>query len=522
MKKFFLFIQKHLELISVLTLLFSVAFLRLYDLGYSEFSLDEPGTFLFRGLPDKYPMSWWEFILSQKKGPLQILVGLIPYLIVGNYRNEFAQRLPFAVLNIGAVLVLYFLVKKWTKSKFIGFLAAFLFGVNGFVVAFGRIAQYQSLNVFFSFLALWFYSIGSFDSNARKTVSLRCLLGRTAIYPFLLGTLFFSLSLLAHWDVIYILPIVIFIFVEFLGNKNISRKEKSIVLAGNLVLGCVLLLPFLIPYIKSYDSSVENQMYFVSRFGLRESFDSTGDIFTFKLYHPFVAFEFYVVFTVLGMIFDLGSLLFKKFRTRFSGAATLWFVFCFIIFKFFMHHSGTHIYNLTIPAGVLCAIALGILFLNVPKFLKPVLFAAIGSLLIFLYYQSYLVFVDHKIEYPWDQEHVLGMSTQSFSHEDNIRHLIGFPLRRNWKEINEFITAQNELLGETFGYTTNEDKALSGFYMDVDYRSQDGFYAVGVKRPLSFVNDYKFSQLRGKKTVYKIQNEYGDTIVRVYRVEESD
>jgi len=78
------------------------------------------------------------------------------------------------------------------------------------------------------------------------------------------------------------------------------------------------------------------------------------------------------------------------------------------------------------------------------------------------------------------------------------------------------------LNNEEFGYFSNEDKGLSGFYMEADYRTQNGFYAVGVKRPLSFVTDYKMSNIKGKNTVYVIENEYGETVVRIYRVEDEN
>ncbi|GAJ06696.1 unnamed protein product, partial [marine sediment metagenome] len=137
------FFGKYKEHIAILFLLIATAFLRFKDLGYSDYISDEPGTFLYRGLPTKYDMTPLEFILSQRKGPMQILIGFMPYPIVGNYKNEFAQRIPFALFNTGAVIIFYFLIKRLAGSKLIGFLAALLFSVQGLVVAFGRVAQYQ-------------------------------------------------------------------------------------------------------------------------------------------------------------------------------------------------------------------------------------------------------------------------------------------------------------------------------------------------------------------------------------------
>ena len=55
--------------------------------------------------------------------------------------------------------------------------------------------------------------------------------------------------------------------------------------------------------------------------------------------------------------------------------------------------------------------------------------------------------------------------------------------------------------------------------MDAEYRSEDGFYYVAVKRPLSYVTDWKAKQIKGKKTVYTIKVN-DETVVRIYRVED--
>lgn len=504
------FIKKHSELLLVLFLFLVVGFLRFKDLGYSDYISDEPGTFLYRGLPHKFPgVKPWQFLLDQKKGPIQIFVGFIPYFFIGNYNNELAQRIPFALFNTFSVILLYFAVKKLTKSKLIGFLASVFFGVSGFSVAFGRVAQYQSLNMFFSFAALYFYA---FLLSKEKL----------AFRYSLLGTLFLSLSILSHWDAVYIVPVILFIFVKFLVGKEYDWKFKLRVLFGNFLLGCVLLLPFLLPYVSNYFENARNQSYFASRVGLRETFDSSGDLFMFKLYNPFLVYEVYIGGIMLGFLAEFLNLVVLKKKQTAYGAFTLWFVIVFCVYKFFIHHAGTHIYNLVIPVVILGAIGLGTLINILPKFFKviPALLALL--LFSFFYYQSYIIFVDHSIEYPWRQESIFEHDTFDYaSLKTNIRHLIGFPHKRYWQEINRYLVSQNELLDEKFGYISNEDKGLTGYYMTLDSRNHGGFYVVGVKRPLSFTNDYKMSHIKDKSTVHTIKNEDGDTVVRIYRVEDT-
>jgi hypothetical protein len=485
--------KKYGEVYVILVLAVAAIFLRFTNLGYSDYISDEPGTFLYRGTPERYAVSPLKFLLQQKKGPIQVFVGMLPYSIVGNYNNELAQRIPFALYSVLAIIIFYKAISKLTKNRLAGFLAAALLMVNGFIVAFGRVAQYQNLNMFFSFAALYFYS--------ELLISSKKLIKNT-----LLGTLMFSISLLSHWDAVYILPVVIFIFVKFLLNPAFSKKYKVRILLYNFLLGCLLLLPFLSPYVAEYLGSLQNQEYFSRRVGLRDTFDMESASSRFLLYNPFFTYQFYVVCGLLGILFDL-------------GAFTLWFGFCFIVYKFFIHHSGTHIYNLVIPAIVLSAVGISGIVRLLPRFVKilPVLVAL--GFIGFFYYQSWLLFVDHTKEYPWEQEIIWKYETREYTHEDVLTNKIGFPLKRNWREISDFVNEQNKLNGEDFGYITNEDKGLAGFYMDVPYRDHSGFYAIGIKRPLSFANDYKFPQIRGKHTIKKFEIS-GENMVQIYRVEE--
>ena len=58
--------------------------------------------------------------------------------------------------------------------------------------------------------------------------------------------------------------------------------------------------------------------------------------------------------------------------------------------------------------------------------------------------------------------------------------------------------------------------------MKVNYKSDGCFYLVGIKKPLSFSNDYKFPQFPRKVTVKEINNPEtndGSTVVRIYKYE---
>lgn len=493
-KKYYPFLFKHRNIIAVLFLLVTTTFLRFRYLDYSDYISDEPGTFLYRGDQTKYNLTTWEFLLRQRKGPLQIAVAYIPYLLVGNYSSEIAQRIPFALFNVASVLVLYLFISKVTKNKAIGFVSAFLFATNGFILAFGRIAQYQSLNMFFSFTALYLYS-GLISSK------------KNLILKTSLGTAMFCLSLLAHWDAIYILPLIIYFFSKFLLSKEYNSSYKIKLLLINLVVGSLLLLWFLIPYAISLAQNVVNQEYLEKRFGLRDNFSNLKNINRWIVYNPFLSIYFYPVTAFIGALFSKKYFIF-----------TLWVVFIIAIYTFFVPSPGTHIYNAVAPLAILSAIGIVKFIKLVPtKFKLLPVFLTIAALG-FFYIQSYLILVDHRVEYPWKQEKILWLVTRKYTHEDKLNHKIGFPLKRYWRQISDFVNEQNEINNESCNYDTNEEKTLSKFYMQVPLQSSGCIYAIGIKRPLSFANDYKFPQYSKKKTVLKIDNEYGTTVVNIYKV----
>lgn len=497
--------QKQVHFFHIMIVVLLAMGLRFPYLGYSDYIGDEHKAFFERDALQ----STSDFFLSQRKGPMQFVISEIPkYFFVGDFKNELAQRIPFTVINLFCVIVFYELIFKITKRRLIAFISTFLLLVNGFIVGFSRIAQYQNLNLFFSFAALYFYV-----DLLRKRENL--------IRQTLLGTLMFSLSLLSHWDVIFIIPPVVVIFLWFLKSTEFDRKFKVKLLVVNFLFGCFVLLPFLIPYIKYQLATPDNARYFSRRIELGHvNYLRYKELI--ELYNPFVALWVYVIGGVLGALFIRKSYLFVA-----------WFLSAYLFFELFVRKPGTHIYNFLIPVFVLVAIGVvnvgdyfEVLLGKISAFKKkrwkivPKLLGSIPVLLFliiigFLYYQSYIIFIDHKVEYPWSREVIFGHKTKKYTLEDKLP-LFGFPHKRYWKEINEYVLAHHY----EYAFMTNEVKTISEYYMDTRYGTSDGFYAIGIKRPLSFVNNWKLTIIGGKRTVHEIQNEFGETVVRIYQVDD--
>jgi len=484
----------HVEIILIVLLLTASFVLRFVNLGYSDYISDEPGTFFYRGGKKDPGMSMWEFTLSQRKGPLQLLVGYIPYTLNGNsYGNEFAQRLPFALFSFCAVYVFYAFVKKLSGNYLIAFFSAFLFSVNGLIVAYGRIAQYQNLNFFLSFAALYFYvDLWKKPENVVKSS--------------LMGTILLCLSLYAHWFAAFILIPIAFFYGSFLLNRNYTLRYKLGVTLLNLIIGAGILAPFYIPYFQYMQTHPEfNTDYADKILGFTNPFLKHGDAAQFNLYNPFLTLYLYTIGGLVGAVYLLKKKIYMP---------VVWFLLVLVLFKVAVSYSGLHFYNYFYPLVIL--VSYGFYFLI--KHLSRYFALIVGLIFLFLFIQSYVIYVDHKKEYPFEQEKILFLTTPKYGDENNFRHKSGFTHSRKWAEINKWVNDQNKLSNEKFGYYTNEYPQIAKYYMDTEFKSDADFYAIGIKRPQTFATDYSFPQIKNKHTVHEIENEEGETVVKIYRV----
>jgi len=479
------FLRKSLPF--VIIILFA-GFLRFYNLGYSEFQDDEKKAFIRKGVTT----STYEFFMSRRKGPIQFLVTSTTLLFVGDPRNELLIRLPFTILNICGVVIFYLILKELFKSELVSVLGALLFAINGFIVGFSRIAQYQNLNILFSLLSVFFFI--KLTKSPRK-------------YLFsMLGTFCFSISLLSHWDAVFFLPPIIYFYSLFLVSKDTEKVIKIRITVKNILLGCILLLPFLIPYVYNQLSNPANIDYFNRRIGL-DNYSLDKHKFIFELYNPYVTIYFLPILAYLG--------LFNKKKGLLLGA---WFFLNFAIIFFFMEKPGTHIYNYVIPAIFLAVSGISLLHKNKNvfiAFLPPLIIA-----LVFLFYQSYVIFVDNAKEYPWDENEILTIENARFiTKEYNGKEILtfGFPHFRNWKKVNEIISNDPD----NCTYITNEGKEISQIYVDAKYgifSNRPCYYIADVIKPFNTRgNGAIFAKVSGKDPVYVYKRD-GEKLLKLYKI----
>jgi 4-amino-4-deoxy-L-arabinose transferase-like glycosyltransferase len=254
--------------------------LRFFVLGYAEFHEDEVEvtTFALRAIKgEDYAL------FLHRKGPVQMSVVAAFWLLGGRISEGWA-RMPFALASLAGVLALYLLGRRmWGERA--GLLAGALVALNGYLVAFGRMAQYQSFVFFLGALAVYCYYCYYRDSVETSEVC-----ETSGVYQ-LLGALFLAASLLAHYDALPFLPAVGYIY--FLKWRSSGVKLRSLFFSLALLLA--ILAFFYVPFILD-PQFIHTYRYLAgSRVGGRFPYDNTrvmvslDGYYSSRFYLPFLA-----------------------------------------------------------------------------------------------------------------------------------------------------------------------------------------------------------------------------------------
>jgi 4-amino-4-deoxy-L-arabinose transferase-like glycosyltransferase len=219
---------------ALLMILLLAAGLRLPFLGSAEFQGDEARAML---IAMKVQQGQDDILLFHRKGPVEVLLPAAPLVLTGTV-DEWGARLPFALAGIGTVLGSYLLARHLfgtNQGTYIGLLAALLVASEGFLLAFSRIVQYQSVLIFLGAGALlcgWRFYTGAAHPQ-------RWLLGAAALA---------AVGLLAHYDGVYVLPPLAFLTLAGGGQYWQTRGAWLRGLAPSVLLGAVLLISFYLPF----------------------------------------------------------------------------------------------------------------------------------------------------------------------------------------------------------------------------------------------------------------------------------
>ncbi|MFL5801213.1 MAG: glycosyltransferase family 39 protein [Roseiflexaceae bacterium] len=134
------------------------ALLRLPFLGSAELQGDEANVVL---LAVDAVIGHEQILLLHRKGPVEVLLPIGQLALLWQL-NEWAARLPFALSGIGVVLGGYVLARRMLRpvvgargGALAGLIAAAVLALDGFLIAYSRMVQYQNVVVLMMLGAVW-------------------------------------------------------------------------------------------------------------------------------------------------------------------------------------------------------------------------------------------------------------------------------------------------------------------------------------------------------------------------------
>jgi len=440
-----------LDMPLMLILLISAA-LRLLFLDYSHFQGDE--------IKALYPAGagFPDFLLAQKKGPVQFLVTLLVRKLTGDY-VEWQTRLPFSLASLLGVYVLYRLVRDEFGPR-PALLVAALVGSCGLLVAFGRIVQYQAFCMLFVLLA--------------ASLLFRVLRGGDPrlLYP---GFMCYGLALLAHYDALTFAPTLVLLLALAARRRAGWRRSYFAHLALAGASGLCLVSLFYLPYLRQPLFSLVRD-YLLERVaagqGMR-TFTGTHDLLS--LYLP----PFYLTFAIPF----LGIGAFGVVRSKGTPEGLIiptWFVTTFAFYMLLGGDPRSHVYNYFLPGLILVALGIDTVISGAGgRAVGQVLHAAAWGVIVLIGGVTYYMVVDHTVEHPWDRKTVFGYELPNLVTR-RVEGVFGFPYRRGLDQVGALFRS-GRLRGT---FSSNERDVMADYYFQAPRSTRPDYY-IFVLRPLS-------------------------------------
>lgn len=211
------------------------AALRLPWLGSAEFQGDEAyAVMLSKGVVYGQP----DILMVHFKGPVEALLPAGPLSLTGTL-TEWMARLPFSVAGIALLLGAWVLATRLIPGRTgarVGLVVTLALALDGILIAFGRIVQYQSIVLLMSVTALylaWRFYMGAERPARYLLVAAFCA----------------SISVLAHYDGAMVVPALAWLIIAGARRRGWSVLATARALVLPVMLGLVLTLSFYIPFV---------------------------------------------------------------------------------------------------------------------------------------------------------------------------------------------------------------------------------------------------------------------------------
>jgi 4-amino-4-deoxy-L-arabinose transferase-like glycosyltransferase len=222
---------RHLVTFSVIVVV--AGFFRLANLGYSDFIEDETSVML---RAEGVIQGTTDVVFRHHKGPGEVLVPALFYAAVG-HADEGLARLPFALASIATVVAIYVLGRRLFNPR-VALAAGLIAAINGTLVAFARQVQYQSLVTLLTVMAV--FCLLRLPERSGKTH------GGVPLRHAVLGMALWAAALLAHYEVILVLPVLIYLLWPWLWQERRKLAVWASVAAPVVAVGLGFFVPFIL------------------------------------------------------------------------------------------------------------------------------------------------------------------------------------------------------------------------------------------------------------------------------------
>lgn len=246
-------------LIGVLVLVGLGALYRFGNLGYAEFQGDEARLALRAA---EVIQGYEGALFVHKKGPIEILLPTVVYVLTGHL-TETTARLPFALANFTAIFAMFVLGRRLFGAV-AGWVAALVIALDGYLIAFGRVVQYQSIVLLMTvLLVLLLYRLSRQPQARTRDLSLAALL--------------FATGLLAHYEVL-LAGIPAFFLLWQMGRKGgVWPLARAAFIP--ILISALLLASFYLPF-ALYPEFTDTSAYLVGyRLGLGGIYNNLATFF---------------------------------------------------------------------------------------------------------------------------------------------------------------------------------------------------------------------------------------------------
>ena len=356
---------------------------------------------------------------------------------------------------------------------------------NGFLIAFGRIVQYQSFVILFMILALFMFSLSVKKEKWRVK----------GIY---FGFIFWAISIPSHYDGVFIAPFAAYFLFNWVKSYVLPVETrftylKHLFLA--LIISGVMLASFYIPFLLHISDATKS--YWQGRLEGTGGKISSSKVL-FQAYQPIYVIHIYTLLVLFGGLVTFKELIKPTISSTIKSdrlkllALLAWFAIPFVFFEVLVDIPGTHIYAYLIPVFVIMGLAIvaaedivSYVALKLSAIVQKasIVLTRLGIFVVFafIFLQSHAIFVNHTYEYPWEPEPFM---IWEFHQPSPIFHLsmFGFPYYRHWNSISTYVTTT-----ENNGYySTNERSSISRYHVPFKKDTDSSGHLIHIINPQSF------------------------------------